>query len=41
MIREPIVADKFYKGNVKYLNESIEDCFKHRLGPGEVPNYQE
>ena len=37
MIREPIVADKFYKGNVKYLNESIEDCFKHRLGPGAVP----
>ena len=37
MIREPIVANKFYEGNVKYLRESIEDCFKHRLGPGEVP----
>ena len=37
MIREPIVAGKFYEGNVKYLNESIEDCFKHRLGPGVVP----
>ena len=37
MIREPIVANKYYEGNVKYLKESIEDCFKHRLGPGEVP----
>ena len=37
MIREPIVANKYYEGNVKYLRESIEDCFKHRLGPGEVP----
>ena len=37
MIREPAVAGAFYENNVKYLRESIEDCFKHRLGPGEVP----
>ena len=37
MIREPAVAGAFYESNVKYLRESIEDCFKHRLGPGEVP----
>ena len=37
MIREAVVAGKFYEENVKYLRESIEDCFKHRLGPGEIP----
>ena len=37
MIREPAVAGAFYESNVKYLRESIEDCFKHRLGPGEIP----
>ena len=29
MIREPAVAGAFYESNVKYLRESIEDCFKH------------
>ena len=37
MIREPAVAGAFYESNVKYLRESIEDCFKHRLGPKELP----
>ena len=27
MIREPAVAGAFYESNVKYLRESIEDCF--------------
>lgn len=37
MIREAVVAGTFYENNVKYLRESIEDCFTHRLGPGEIP----
>ncbi|WP_297980983.1 AmmeMemoRadiSam system protein B [uncultured Methanobrevibacter sp.] len=37
MIREAAVAGAFYESNIKYLRESIEDCFKHKLGPGEVP----
>ena len=37
MIREPAVAGAFYDSNVKHLRDSIEDCFKHRLGPGEIP----
>ena len=37
MIRQAAVAGAFYESNVKYLRESIEDCFKHKLGPGEIP----
>ncbi|AMK15041.1 hypothetical protein SAMN02910297_00799 [Methanobrevibacter olleyae] len=37
MIREPAFAGAFYENNVKYLVESIEDCFRHKLGFGEIP----
>ena len=37
MIREAAVAGAFYENNIKHLRQSIEDCFTHRLGPGEIP----
>jgi len=37
MIREATVAGTFYESNVKYLRESIEDCFNHKLGVGKIP----
>ena len=36
-IRRPAVAGQFYAGTDKALRSQIEWCFRHRLGPGEVP----
>jgi AmmeMemoRadiSam system protein B len=36
-IRKPAVAGSFYAGNSKSLNIQIENCFLHRIGPGEIP----
>ncbi len=38
MVREPAVAGQFYPGTKGGLINSIEDCFKHELGPGEIPD---
>ncbi len=38
MVREPAVAGQFYPGTKDGLRKSIEDCFKHELGPGEIPD---
>ena len=36
-IRRPCVAGAFYPADPERLKRSIEDCFTHRLGPGELP----
>ncbi|MGV8143506.1 MAG: AmmeMemoRadiSam system protein B [Methanothermobacter sp.] len=37
MIRKPAVAGTFYEGDPDSLRKQIEWCFKHRLGPGHLP----
>jgi len=37
MIRKPAVAGIFYKSNPDSLKKQIEWCFKHKLGPGKIP----
>jgi AmmeMemoRadiSam system protein B len=36
-LRRPVVAGKFYAGTEKGLREQVEWCFRHRLGPGRIP----
>ena len=36
-IRKPAVAGSFYAGDSKSLNRQIENCFLHKIGPGEIP----
>ena len=36
-IRKPAVAGSFYAGDPKSLNMQIENCFLHKIGPGEIP----
>lgn len=36
-LRQPAVAGSFYAGDSKSLNIQIENCFLHKIGPGEVP----
>jgi AmmeMemoRadiSam system protein B len=36
-LRRPAVAGSFYEGDSKSLNKQIENCFLHKLGPGEIP----
>lgn len=36
-MREPAVAGKFYGGSKSFLRKEIEECFRHALGPGEMP----
>ncbi len=35
--RSPAVAGQFYPADPDQLKETIEECFKHELGPGDVP----
>lgn len=37
-IRKPHVANAFYEGSKIALQNQIVNCFKHRLGPGHVPD---
>jgi len=37
MVRKPAVAGTFYAGNRDSLLRQIEECFRHPLGPGTVP----
>jgi AmmeMemoRadiSam system protein B len=39
--RKPAVSGMFYAGNARELEEQIEWCFKHELGPGVVPRINE
>jgi AmmeMemoRadiSam system protein B len=36
-IRQPSVSGMFYAGNAKELEQQIEWCYKHELGPGAIP----
>jgi len=36
-VRKPCVADAFYAGTKKELEDQVTDCFKHQFGPGSVP----
>ena len=36
-IRKPAVAGSFYAGDSRSLNMQIENCFLHKIGPGEIP----
>ena len=36
-VRPPAVAGAFYSGTEKGLRRQIEWCFRHELGPGELP----
>jgi AmmeMemoRadiSam system protein B len=36
-LRKPAVAGSFYAGDSKSLNMQIENCFLHKIGPGEIP----
>ena len=37
-MRKPAVAGSFYPGSFTGLQRQIEDCFKHPLGPGALPD---
>jgi AmmeMemoRadiSam system protein B len=36
-IRKPTVSGMFYAGTARELEEQIEWCYKHELGPGAIP----
>ena len=36
-IRKPAVSGMFYAGTARELEEQIEWCYKHKLGPGDIP----
>jgi len=36
-IRKPAQAGAFYSGAASSLKKEIEECFKHKLGPGRLP----
>ncbi len=36
-LRQPAIAGSFYAGDSKSLNKQIENCFLHKIGPGEIP----
>ncbi|MCC7557356.1 MAG: AmmeMemoRadiSam system protein B [Methanobacteriaceae archaeon] len=38
MIRKPAVAGTFYEGTRESLKKRIEWCFKHKMGPGVIPD---
>ena len=37
MVRQPSLAGMWYAGRAEALLRDLEDCFRHRLGPGEQP----
>ncbi len=36
-MRQPVVAGRFYEGREAALRRQIEDCYRHSLGPGGLP----
>lgn len=36
-MRDPVVAGRFYEGRENALRRQIEDCYRHSLGPGKLP----
>jgi len=41
MVRRALVAGLFYEGDPNGLKKQLQDCFKHRLGPGYIPQPNE
>ncbi|UCH37239.1 MAG: AmmeMemoRadiSam system protein B [Candidatus Bathyarchaeota archaeon] len=41
MIRYPRYAGSFYEGTLDALNEQLEECFRHPIGPGTIPKASE
>ena len=39
MIRKPAVAGSFYEADPDSLTQRIEWCYKHQLGPGQLPDH--
>jgi AmmeMemoRadiSam system protein B len=39
-MRYTAAAGSFYPGNENALKKQIEECFAHKLGPGEIPVYK-
>ena len=37
-MRDPVVAGRFYEGREEALRHQIEDCYRHSLGPGGLPD---
>ena len=40
-VRPPAVAGQFYAGRGQALRREIEDCYRHELGPGQLPEVNE
>ncbi|MEM1539495.1 MAG: AmmeMemoRadiSam system protein B, partial [Candidatus Bathyarchaeia archaeon] len=40
-VRLPSQAGAFYAGTAESLRRQIEECFLHRLGPGNIPKVVE
>ena len=40
-MRKPVVAGKFYAGTETKLREQVEWCFRHKVGPGKLPQVAE
>lgn len=36
-MRHPVVAGRFYEGREAALRRQIEDCYRHSIGPGAIP----
>lgn len=36
-VRRPTVAGQFYEGDAEALKTQIENCFRHKFGPGQLP----
>ncbi len=36
-MRKPAVSGQFYAASEKELRQQIEQCYKHKLGPGKIP----
>lgn len=41
MVRRALVAGMFYARDPEGLRKQLQDCFKHRLGPGSIPTPSE
>jgi AmmeMemoRadiSam system protein B len=40
-MRHPVVAGRFYEGRESALRHQIEDCYRHSLGPGSLPEVRD
>jgi len=40
-VRRPSQAGSFYAGTAEALKAQIEECFRHKLGPGKIPKVTE